>query len=111
MHYTFHDPISHCPTPLVYLHRYTMGCPPERGDDPRALASELSYGCPPERGDDPRALASELSYVHVDKHSITILYHLYQCIPCTITKYLVLKLVIICKLETVDIKCVNVRKM
>ena len=34
-------------------------------------------------GDNPRALASGLSYVQVDKHSITILYHLHQCIPCT----------------------------
>ena len=29
-------------------------------------------GCPPVRGDNPRALASGLSYVHVDKHGITI---------------------------------------
>ena len=27
--------------------------------------------CPPVRGDNPRALASELSYVHVNTHSIT----------------------------------------
>ena len=39
-------------------------------------------GCPPERGDNPRALASGLSYVQVDKHGITILYHLHQCTPC-----------------------------
>ena len=32
-------------------------------------------GCPPVHGDNPRALASELSYVQVDKHGITILYH------------------------------------
>ena len=32
-------------------------------------------GCPPVRGDNPRALASGLSYVQVDKHGITILYH------------------------------------
>ena len=30
-------------------------------------------GCPPVRGDNPRALASGLSYVQVDKHGITIL--------------------------------------
>ena len=36
-------------------------------------------GCPPVRGDNPRALASGLSYVQVDKHAITILYHLHQC--------------------------------
>ena len=29
-------------------------------------------GCPPERGDNPRALASGLSYLRVDKHGITI---------------------------------------
>ena len=29
-------------------------------------------GCPPVCGDNPRALASELSYVQVDKHGITI---------------------------------------
>ena len=34
--------------------------------------------CPPVRGDYPRALA-RLSYVQMDKHGITILYHLYQC--------------------------------
>ena len=52
-----------------------MGCPPARGDNPRAL-------CPPVRGDNPRALASGLSYVQVDNHGITILYHLQQCISC-----------------------------
>ena len=40
-------------------------------------------GRPPVRGDNPRALASGLSYVQVDKHGITILYHLYQCRHCT----------------------------
>ena len=35
-------------------------------------------GCPPVRGDNPRALASGLSYLQVDKHGITILYHLHQ---------------------------------
>ena len=29
-------------------------------------------GCPPVRGDNPRALASGLSYVQVDKHGITV---------------------------------------
>ena len=33
-------------------------------------------GCPPVRGDNPRAVASGLSSVQVDKHRITILYHL-----------------------------------
>ena len=40
-------------------------------------------GCPPVRGDNPRALASGLSYAQVDKHGITILYHLHQCRRCT----------------------------
>ena len=31
------------------------------------------------RGDDQRALASGLFYVQVDKHGLTILYHLHQC--------------------------------
>ena len=44
---------------------YTMGCPPVRGDNPRALA-----------------LARGLSYVQVDKHGIPILYRLHQCRPC-----------------------------
>ena len=35
--------------------------------------------CPPVRGYNPRALARGLSHVHVDKHGLTILYHLYQC--------------------------------
>ena len=29
-------------------------------------------GCPPVRGDNPRALACGLSYVQVDKHDITL---------------------------------------
>ena len=49
-----------------------------------AISNSYTMGCPPVRGDNPRALASELSYVHVqvDKHGITILYHLHQCRPC-----------------------------
>ena len=53
-------------------------------------------GCPPVRGDNPRALASGFSYVQMDKHGIIISYHLHQCIPCTsrdISYYFVLKLV------------------
>ena len=34
--------------------------------------------CPPVREDNPQAVASGLSYVQVDKHGITILYHLHQ---------------------------------
>ena len=39
---------------------------------------------PSVRGDNPQALASELSYVQVDKHGIAILYQLHQCRPCTL---------------------------
>ena len=43
----------------------------------------VSNSCPPERGDNPRALAARgLSYVQVD---VTILYHLDQCRLCTCT--------------------------
>ena len=47
------------------------------------LCNSYTMGCPPIRGDNPRALASGLSYVQVDKHGITILYHLHQCRPWT----------------------------
>ena len=49
------------------------------------LCNSYTVGCPPGRGDNPRALASGLFYVHVDKHGISILglYHLHQCRPCT----------------------------
>ena len=43
------------------------------------LRKSYTMGCPPVRGDNPRAVASGLSYVQVDKHGITILYHLHQC--------------------------------
>ena len=59
------------------------------------LSNSYTIGCPPVRGDNPRALASGLSYVQVDKHGITIVYHLYQCILGTSrgTVHFVLKLV------------------
>ena len=47
------------------------------------LRNSYTMGCPPVRGDNPRALASGLYYVPVDKHGITILFHLHQCRPCT----------------------------
>ena len=40
--------------------------------------NSYTIGCPPVRGDNPRALASGLSYVQVDTHGINILYHLHQ---------------------------------
>ena len=43
----------------------------------RKLSNSYTIGCPPVRGDNPRVLASGLSYVQVDKHGITILYHLH----------------------------------
>ena len=46
------------------------------------LRNSYTMGCPPVRRDNPRALASGLSCVQVDKHGITILYHLHQCRPC-----------------------------
>ena len=46
------------------------------------LCNSYTMGCPPVRGDNPRALASGLSYVQVDKHGITILCHLHQCRSC-----------------------------
>ena len=47
------------------------------------LCNSYTIGCSPERGDNPQALASGLSYVQVEYHGITILYHLHQCRPCT----------------------------
>ena len=52
-------------------------------DEKRLLRNSYTMGCPPVRGDNPRALASGLSYVQVDKHGITILYHHHQCRPST----------------------------
>ena len=42
------------------------------------ICNSYIMGCPPVRGDNPRALASGLSYVQVDKHGITNLYHMHQ---------------------------------
>ena len=43
------------------------------------ISNSYTMGCPPVRGDNPRAFASGLSYVQVDKHGLTtrILYHLH----------------------------------
>ena len=48
-----------------------------------SLSNSYTMACLSVRGDNPRALASGLSYVQVDKHGITILYHLRQCRLCT----------------------------
>ena len=37
-----------------------------------SVVYSYTAACPPVRGDNPRALASELSYVQVDKHGTTI---------------------------------------
>ena len=37
------------------------------------ICNSYTMGWPPVPGDNPRALASELSYLQVDKHAITIL--------------------------------------
>ena len=50
----------------------------------RTLSNSNTMGCPSVCG----ALASGLSYVQVDKHGITILYHLHQCRPCTLQNFL-----------------------
>ena len=47
------------------------------------LCNRYTMGCPPVRGDNQRALASGLSNVQMDIHGITILYHIHQCRPCT----------------------------
>ena len=54
-------------------HSHSVGCVMSR------LINDNNYtmGCPPVRGDSPRALASGLSYVQVDRHGITNLYHLH----------------------------------
>ena len=46
-------------------------------------SNSYTMGCLSARGDNPRALASGLFYVQVDKHGITILYHIHLCRPCT----------------------------
>ena len=53
------------------------------------ISYSYTMDCTPVRGDNPRALASGLSYVHVDKHGITILYHMWTL---HITRYFVLNL-------------------
>ena len=43
-----------------------------------ALCNGYTMGCPPVRGENPRALASGLSYVHMDYDGLAILYQLYH---------------------------------
>ena len=65
----------------IVLRLFTMETITRERD--RERGNSYTMGCPPVRGDNPRALASGLSYVQVDKHGITILNHLHQCRPCT----------------------------
>ena len=55
----------------------------QQNGDGDIISNSYTMGCPPVRGDNQRALASGLSYVQVDKQGINILYHLHQCRPCT----------------------------
>ena len=59
---------------------YIYQCDTRLGE---CICNSYTMGCPSVRRDNPRALASGLSYVQVDKHGITILYHLHQRRPCT----------------------------
>ena len=55
--------------PVEQLHNVSILLPfPEERKGKR---NSYTMGCPPVRGDNPRALASGLSYVQVDKHGIT----------------------------------------
>ena len=42
------------------------------------ISKSYTMGCLPVCGNNPRALANRLSYQLVDKHGITILYHLHH---------------------------------
>ena len=66
--------ISHCWKSHALTHYYVKVY---------GTGNSYTMGCPPVRVENPRALASGLSYVQVDKHDIAILYHLHQCRPCT----------------------------
>ena len=57
--------------------------------------NSYTMGCPPVRGDNSRALASGLSYVQVDKHGTRYNYFILPTSVKTlhITRYIVLKLV------------------
>ena len=67
---------------LWYKHSTVHIAPTHGNEATHLLIYELSSSCPPVRGDNPRASARGLSYVQVDKHGITIVYHLHQCRHC-----------------------------
>ena len=66
-----------------YLHSYQQASSLMGHKTNHRTSNSYTMGCPPVRGDNPRALASGLSYVQVDKHGITILCHPHQCRLCT----------------------------
>ena len=74
-----------CSTTLhnVYISRCETRLSPIQEKAGSGLSNNYIMGCPPVRGDNPQVLASGLSYVQMDKHGITILNHLHQCIACT----------------------------
>ena len=69
--------------PVINSHDIYLFRLPRQSDLVPRLFNSYTMGCPPVRGDNLRALASGLSYVEVDKHGIISLYHLHQCRPCT----------------------------
>ena len=72
-----------CPFSRVYFKRpYLTFDDPQKCLSGQFLCNSYAMGCPPVRGDNPRALVSGLSYEQVDKHGIAILYHIHQCRPC-----------------------------
>ena len=60
---------------LIHLHRHL-----KKGFDTYVKSNGYTMAC---KGDNPQALVSGLSYIQVDKHGITISYHLHPCRPCT----------------------------
>ena len=81
--YLLSDPPSYL-GPIGWTHKWVfVHVPPRKNLHMRTRCNSYNMGCPPVRGDNPRALASGLSYVQVYKHGITILYHIHQCRPCT----------------------------
>ena len=59
----------------------------------KCISNSYTMGCPPVRGDKPRALASGLSYVQVDKHGINYFIPPTSVSTLKITRYFVLYLV------------------
>ena len=75
LHACVNDDFSLMRTPLMHIH---------------ILSNSYTMGCPPVRGDNPRALASGLSYVQMDKFGITISNHLHQQISVDLAHHEIL---------------------